>query len=47
MPLSARWFRAGVLGAVTQTIARYVIFFFASAGASAAYLTAGEVFPRR
>jgi len=34
-----------VLGAVTQTIARYVIFFFASAGASAAYLTASEVFP--
>lgn len=33
------------LGAVAQTIAWSVIFFFASAGASAAYLTVGEVFP--
>ncbi|HEX2591930.1 MAG TPA: MFS transporter, partial [Rhizomicrobium sp.] len=33
------------VGAVTQTIAWSVIFFFASAGASAAYLTVGEAFP--
>jgi MFS family permease len=38
-------FNAGVLNAVTQTIAWCVIFFFASAGASAAYLTASELFP--
>ncbi len=38
-------FRAGVLDAVTQTAAWTVIFFFASAGASAAYLTVGESFP--
>ena len=33
------------LNATTQTIAWVVIFFFASAGASAGYLTASEVFP--
>jgi len=33
------------LSAVTLTIMGMVIFFFASAGASAAYLTASEVFP--
>ena len=38
-------FRAGVLDAATQTAAWSVIFFFASAGASAAYLTVGESFP--
>ena len=38
-------FHAGVLNAVTQTIAWCVIFFFASAGASAAYLTVSEIFP--
>ena len=38
-------FQQGLLGAATQTIAWTVIFFFASAGASAAYLTAGESFP--
>jgi MFS family permease len=38
-------FRAGALDAVTQTVAWSVIFFFASAGASAAYLTVGESFP--
>ena len=38
-------FRAGVLDAATQTAAWTVIFFFASAGASAAYLTVGESFP--
>ena len=35
----------GDLNAVTLTIFGAVIFFFASAGASAAYLTASEVFP--
>ncbi|MDQ6936065.1 MAG: MFS transporter [Actinomycetota bacterium] len=38
-------FMLGSLTAVTLTIAGMVIFFFASAGASAAYLTASEVFP--
>ncbi len=38
-------FTNGVLTAVTQTAAWMVIFFFASAGASAAYLTASEIFP--
>ena len=45
LALTAFLFRAGVLDAVTQTIAWCVIFFFASAGASAAYLTVSEVFP--
>ena len=34
-----------MLAAITQTIAWCVIFFFASAGASAAYLTVSEIFP--
>lgn len=38
-------FAQGSLTAETQTIAWTVIFFFASAGASAAYLTVGELFP--
>ncbi len=38
-------FTIGVLNAVTQTIAWSIIFFFASAGASSAYLTVSEVFP--
>jgi MFS family permease len=38
-------FNAGVLNAITQTICWCIIFFFASAGASAAYLTASELFP--
>ncbi|HWE64612.1 MAG TPA: MFS transporter [Chloroflexota bacterium] len=33
------------LNAITITIAWSIIFFFASAGASAAYLTASEIFP--
>ena len=37
--------RARLVTAVTLTIAGAVVFFFASAGASAAYLTASEVFP--
>jgi MFS family permease len=43
--ISAGLFNAGVLNAVTQTIAWAVIFFFASAGASSAYLTVSELFP--
>ena len=38
-------FSLGVLDAVQQTVAWTVIFFFASAAASSAYLTVGEVFP--
>jgi MFS family permease len=43
--VSAILFNAGVLNATTQTICWCVIFFFASAGASAAYLTVSEIFP--
>lgn len=45
LAISAWLFNAGLLTAITQTIAWCVIFFFASAGASAAYLTVSEVFP--
>ena len=45
LAISAWAFNAGLLTAVTQTIAWCVIFFFASAGASAAYLTVSEIFP--
>jgi MFS family permease len=38
-------FSLGVLDATTQTVAWTVIFFFASAAASAAYLTVSETFP--
>ena len=38
-------FLAGLLDALTQTIAWSVVFFFASAAASSAYLTVSEVFP--
>jgi len=38
-------FAQGALTAESQTIAWTVIFFFASAAASAAYLTVGELFP--
>ena len=38
-------FLQGVFSAFTQTIAWMVIFFFASAAASSAYLTVGETFP--
>ena len=43
--VSAFLFRTGLLDATTQTIAWCIIFFFASAGASAAYLTVSEIFP--
>ena len=38
-------FGAGLLTPVTQTICWVVVFFFASAAASSAYLTASEIFP--
>jgi MFS family permease len=38
-------FGAGHLSEITQTIAWLTIFFFASAAASSAYLTASEIFP--
>ncbi len=43
--ITAWLFDHGVLSAETQTIAWMVIFFFASAGASSAYLTVSEIFP--
>jgi MFS family permease len=45
LAVTAVLFQADVLTAATQTIAWCVIFFFASAGASAAYLTVSEIFP--
>jgi MFS family permease len=44
--LGTAWlFDQGSLTAVTQTVLWCVIFFFASAGASSAYLTVSEIFP--
>src|SRR3954462_16030974 len=43
--ITALLFKSGTLTATTQTIAWCVIFFFASAGASSAYLTVSEIFP--
>ena len=45
MCITGWMFAEGMLSAVQQTAAWTVIFFFASAGASAAYLTVGESFP--
>jgi MFS family permease len=45
LAITAWLFDQGALTAVTQTIAWCVIFFFASAGASAGYLTVSEIFP--
>ncbi|MFD9700236.1 MFS transporter [Lentzea sp. NPDC059081] len=45
LAVTAILFYAGALNAITQTVAWCVIFFFASAGASAAYLTVSEIFP--
>jgi MFS family permease len=45
LALTAWLFVAGHLSATTQTLAWSVVFFFASAAASAAYLTVGESFP--
>ncbi|WP_228389183.1 MFS transporter [Cumulibacter manganitolerans] len=43
--ITAFLFKAGALSAVTQTVLWCIIFFFASAGASSAYLTVSEIFP--
>jgi MFS family permease len=45
LAFSAWLFDAGVLNAAGQTFTWIVIFFFASAGASAGYLTVSEIFP--
>jgi MFS family permease len=45
LTFSAWLFDAGVLHAAGQTFIWIVIFFFASAGASAGYLTVSEIFP--
>ncbi len=45
LALTAFLFNARVLTATTQTLLWVAIFFFASAGASAAYLTVSEIFP--
>lgn len=45
LAISAWLFDAGKLNAETQTLMWVAIFFLASAGASAAYLTASEIFP--
>jgi hypothetical protein len=45
LAFSAWLFNAGVLNAAGQTFIWIVIFFFASAGASAGYLTVSETFP--
>ncbi|HET9576706.1 MAG TPA: MFS transporter [Usitatibacter sp.] len=45
LAVTAVLFVAGHLGAVTQTLAWSVVFFFASAAASSAYLTVSECFP--
>ena len=45
LAVSAWLFDAGLLHAAGQTFIWIVIFFFASAGASAAYLTVSEIFP--
>ncbi|MCU1481439.1 MAG: transporter [Subtercola sp.] len=45
LAVSAVLFQAGTLNAATQTVFWCVSFFFASAGASSAYLTVSEIFP--
>jgi MFS family permease len=45
LAITAVLFNAGILNAITQTIAWCIVFFFASAGASSAYLTVSEIFP--
>jgi MFS family permease len=45
LAFSAWLFAAGILSAAGQTFIWVVIFFFASAGASAGYLTVSEIFP--
>jgi MFS family permease len=46
LAITAFLFKADALTATTQTIAWCAIFFFASAGASSAYLTVSEIFPQ-
>src|SRR3954452_6883818 len=46
LAVTAFMFQADVLNATTQTIAWCIIFYFASAGASSAYLTVSEIFPQ-
>jgi MFS family permease len=46
LAITAFLFQADLLTALTQTIAWCLIFFFASAGASAGYLTVSEIFPQ-
>jgi MFS family permease len=43
--VTAWLFAAGALSAVTMTVCWCVVLFFASAGASSAYLTVSEIFP--
>jgi MFS family permease len=43
--VTARLFDSGALSATTMTLCWCVVLFFASAGASAAYLTVSEIFP--
>ena len=45
LAITAWLFHAGLLTATTQTVMWCAVFFFASAAASAAYLTVGESFP--
>jgi len=45
LAISGLLFAMGILSATAQTVSWMVIFFFASAAASAAYLTAAETFP--
>jgi MFS family permease len=45
LALTGYFFAAGLLSATAQTIAWTIIFFFASAAASSAYLTVSETFP--
>jgi MFS family permease len=45
LALTGWLFAAGLLTAQTQTLAWAIIFFFASAAASSAYLTVSEIFP--
>lgn len=45
MAINALLFYSGLLGATSQTVMWCVTFFFASTGASAAYLTVSEIFP--
>ena len=45
LAVTAWLFALGLLDATTQTIAWTIIFFFASAAASSAYLTVSEIFP--